>query len=552
MEVFASTPLFYMSFILRSLLLCLLAVSAQAHDVWQLYTPAPSVWEDASIVDACLGQESVLLLSKGAQPRLFWSRFWDGDSPASADPYHGEWLRPIQPASVAMGAGRIVVVGREGKILSRAIANQPAHYMDLRPWDYQASGTACDLKRVRFINGRFVAIGERFADGQNPAGDRNDILTSLDGVIWIRHRFSAAAMGGQTEDMLDITFRAGDTPGTGAWLVGINREGSCLRFSENFSAVTRVNVAGLGAGQQVCFGSGAYVIASETGLYRSVDGTVFSPVQGELAYTLAHDGERFVAFRWQYPGTTIHSVDGLNWTASSSVPWLDAPVTWLIGRQGLWIAGSADRGLSSKPSVTPQITMQPAPYTLLQQGESVTLSVAVADAPNTSFVWYREEGGSWERVTDGGLISGADTASLTLSQTTLSQAKDYLVRVYNDAGQVSSTVARVAVKVQGQAAVLTANDPMPSTAPGSPVTSPNGVFRVEGTGGMSSMASRSRRCCWRIPRTPRCGLWRMMAPALARRRCQVCGRRRWSGVRRERCASWRTSCVMSMVFRSAV
>lgn len=461
-------------------MLCLLAVAAQGHDVWQLYDPAPSVWEDASIVDACLGQESVLLLSKSSQPRLFWSRFWDGDSPAGADPYHGEWLRPIQPASVAMGAGRIVVVGREGKILSRAIANQPAHYMDVRPWDYQASGTACDLKRVRFINGRFVAIGERFADGQNAAGDRNEILTSLDGVTWTRHRFPASALGGETEDMLDITFRAGDTPGTGAWLVGINREGSCLRFSENFSAVTRVNVAGLGAGQQVCFGSGAYVIASDTGLHRSVDGVTFSPVSVESAYELAHDGTRFVAFRWQFPGTTIHSVDGLSWTASSTVPWLDAPVTWLIGRQGLWIAGSAQRGLSSKPSLQPQIIAQPAPHTLLQQGEPVTLTVTVADAPSTSFQWYRDQWGTWEPVKDGGTIAGAETASLTLSSVTLSQAKDYMVKIYNDAGQASSAVARVAVWAQGQGAVLTTNDPIPNSGTGSAVTSPNGVFRVEG------------------------------------------------------------------------
>jgi hypothetical protein len=459
-----------------------LAVSARGHDVWQLYDPAPSVWEEASIVDACLGQESVLLLSKGAQPRLFWSRFWDGDAPAGADPYHGEWLRPIQPASVAMGAGRIVVVGREGKILSRAIANQPAHYMDVRPWDYQSSGTACDLKRVRFINGRFVAIGERFADGQNAAGDRNDILTSLDGITWTRHRFSAAALGGQTEDMLDILYQSGGTPGTGSWLVGINRAGRFLRFSENFSSVTRVNVAGLGIGQQVCFGSGVYVIASETGLFRSVDGMTFSPVLAESSYKLAHDGTRFVAFMHYYgPGSIWHSTDGLGWTEASSVPSLEALTTWLIGCQGLWLAGSAQRGLSSKPSGLPQITAQPAPFTLLHQGGSVTLSVTVAEAPNTSFAWYRGSEGFWEQVKEGSAISGTDTASLTLSSVTLSEADDYLVKVYNPAGLVNSAVARVAVRVLGQGAALTLNDNTPpSVGTGSPVTSPNGVFRVEG------------------------------------------------------------------------
>jgi hypothetical protein len=428
------------------------------------------------VVDACLWEERALLLSSGAEPKLIWSRFWDREILDFHYDRHREVLPDIQPTSVAVGAGRIVIVGHEGRIISRAISNAPRHTLDLLPWEYQASGTMCDLKRVRFLNGRFIAIGSRFADWQNPAGDRNDILSSLDGVTWTRHRFTPAAMGGKTEDMLDVIYKAGATPGTGFWLVGINRAGSLLRFSEDFGSVTRMNVAGLGARQQLCLGSGAMVIASDFGFFRSVDGLSFSPVRQGSAFRLAHDGTRFVAL--VYGGGIVHSVDGLSWAGASSVPSLNTQMTWLLGRQGLWIAGSLDQGLFSKPADVPQITTQPAALTLLQEGESVTLSVTAADAPGKRFIWYRSTTNR-QRVLDGVGISGAKTSSLTLSSVRQSDADDYFVVVYDDVGSVKSAVARVAVQVPLLGAVFTLNPPPVGAAP-TAVVSPDGVFRVEG------------------------------------------------------------------------
>ncbi len=460
---------------------CLLSASLRGYDSWQLHTPTLSP-DFVGVVDAVVPNEgvsmdyAVQLTQMSHGHNLVWTRFWDTQAFAPEGPFTHALPSGIEPQSLAFGAGRLVIVGLRGRIISQsltALSSENTYSDD--GWQPSDSGTACDLRKVRFINGRFVAVGDVFRDPQNPAGNRIEICVSLDGVTWKKHRFPATL---SSENMTDIAFLPGVTLGTGRWMASVFGPGACLSFPEDFSSITRVNHPLLGYEPHICSGAGVFVITSGNGLFTSTDGATLQQVREEWHGRVAFGGDRFVAFS---NAGIIHSTDGSVWVPSASQPSFYYENKWLCGRGSLWLAGDLQRAAYSVPVTRPEITQQPPALTELNLGESTTFTVAVADSSQKRFQWYRSiVDSSPAALVDGARISGARTASLTLTNVTLDDGADYYCLVMDDALSVRSIVARLKVSFSSGGARLTLHGADLHVPTPAVVTSANGVFRAQG------------------------------------------------------------------------
>ena len=86
------------------------------------------------------------------------------------------------------------------------------------------------------------------------------------------------------------------------------------------------------------------------------------------------------------------------------------------------------------------VTMNPVGSTI-NKGTAFSLAVTAVGSSTLSYQWRR--GGA--HLVNGGNISGADTATLTISAAELSDSGEYTVRVSNTAGSVFSQPATVTV-----------------------------------------------------------------------------------------------------------
>lgn len=100
-------------------------------------------------------------------------------------------------------------------------------------------------------------------------------------------------------------------------------------------------------------------------------------------------------------------------------------------------------------SVAPNITQQPLPTVQVLAGAAATFSVSVANA--ASLQWQRQSGSSWTNLTNGAGVSGATTATLSLSNVQASLDNSvYRVLVNGSCGTPltsSTSVLRVVVPV---------------------------------------------------------------------------------------------------------
>jgi len=91
--------------------------------------------------------------------------------------------------------------------------------------------------------------------------------------------------------------------------------------------------------------------------------------------------------------------------------------------------------------IPPSITTQPISQTVLK-GDSVTFTVEATGDEPLSYQWKKSD----DNLTDGGNISGATTATLTISNVQETDAGIYRVEITNTAGSVTSEVVTLTVK----------------------------------------------------------------------------------------------------------
>lgn len=108
----------------------------------------------------------------------------------------------------------------------------------------------------------------------------------------------------------------------------------------------------------------------------------------------------------------------------------------------------------TKIAAAPVITTQPATQTV-SEGSTITLSVEASGSAPLTYLW--KKGGT--ALTNAGHLSGADTASLTITGVTTDDVGDYTVEVSNSAGSVTSSAATVTVSTTPVAATITWENP---------------------------------------------------------------------------------------------
>jgi len=117
----------------------------------------------------------------------------------------------------------------------------------------------------------------------------------------------------------------------------------------------------------------------------------------------------------------------------------------------------------------PEITLQPASQTN-QAGSTVSFTVAATGQAPLAYRWQKDG----VDLSDGGIISGAQTDTLTLAGVTAAEEGSYAVGVTNAAGGVRSEAAVLVVQ---NPPVITLNPAGQAVAAGATVT-----FSVEATG----------------------------------------------------------------------
>src|SRR5207248_1827338 len=95
----------------------------------------------------------------------------------------------------------------------------------------------------------------------------------------------------------------------------------------------------------------------------------------------------------------------------------------------------------------PNITRQPADVTV-SEGHAASFSVSVTGASLT-YRWQKFDGSAWQDLTDGGDVSGATTANLSIANAAADDAGQYRVVVSNSLG--SPAVRPFVPEFSGQA-----------------------------------------------------------------------------------------------------
>lgn len=298
-------------------------------------------------------------------------------------------LKLAHPLAVASGAGIYVWVGRNGEI------STSVNGID---WTARTSGTTNALNAVTYAFNRFIAIG-----------DRGTVLTSPDGMTWVKLADPAIA-----------TF--------------------------DFKAIAA-------SPDRVVLGAATDAVASATSALP--DGTPIV-VRGQPGFTsLAYFDGEFLATGassiYPYfapPMWLVRSSDGITWTAPATPLGGLHGLTIAIGNGTALVGGMAARSdeyyrrqyyaliqaVSTEAAVAPTISFPP-PSISRPAGETAVFMVGLVATGPLTYQWRHA----------GVAIAGATDPVLRLTLVEAADAGDYTVTVTNSAGSATSVAATLTV-----------------------------------------------------------------------------------------------------------
>lgn len=175
---------------------------------------------------------------------------------------------------------------------------------------------------------------------------------------------------------------------------------------------------------------------------QPADQSVYSG--GTAVFTVATFGGAPVYYQWQHDGVNLTNGNGFSGATTATLTITNA-AAGAAGFYSVVVSNSVNSLTSDDASLEvifapPNITTQPASQTLLTGMMAVFTVTAVGDQP-LSYQWL-DDG---VNLTNGGSITGATTASLTVSNVTFASAGNYSVMVSNAIYSVSSTGAVLTV-----------------------------------------------------------------------------------------------------------
>lgn len=247
------------------------------------------------------------------------------------------------------------------------------------------------------------ANGTALGWGQNFSG------TVGDGTTMNRH--SPVPVAGLTN--------VRDVQGTGSHVVALRQDGT---------------VWGWGANSSGQLGTGTLAIAVPTPV--QVSGMTNVTHIGATIYTsafLRNDGTVWV--------TGTNYAGGLGTvTGTGGALFVTTPIRIFSITGATYLATGTHPTIVLAPAMPVNITQQPMSRTHVE-GQSASFTVAATGTPALSYQWMRNN----MPVMNGGAITGATTASLTINPTMIGHAGTYTVAVTNIQGTVNSTPAVLTV-----------------------------------------------------------------------------------------------------------
>lgn len=283
-------------------------------------------------------------------------------------------------------------------------------------WYDQVTPTATILYSVVYGAGKFVAVGES-----------ETILTSPDGVNWTSWRTNSGTLNSVTYG--NNMFVA----------VGVSGSSGTIRYSSDGQTWNATSAGNTGF-NSVTYANGLFILVGDNGrIYSSSNGSTWTlrtptPSTSRAFRTVEYVNDRFIAVG-DLDGSTgtgavvAHSTDGTTWTKEVSN--ISVALYSSVAAKGKYVAVGNNGSIVTAPyteSGAFALTGQPGPASQTVNGGATVTYTATVNGSGVQYRWVKDG----VPLTDGPGISGATTASLTLSGVDVLDTGIYYLSAWND------------------------------------------------------------------------------------------------------------------------
>ena len=279
------------------------------------------------------------------------------------------------------------------------------------------------MNGVHYANGMFVATG-----------NSGTIITSPDGLTWTERTLTSATLNA-------VTY------GGGMWVI----VGDSGQSRYSMDGVTWMTSSHGGNMNAVSYANGLFVAVGDSGGIRtSVNGINWTSRSSGVFKDLR--GVEYINGVWvavglqdgsSGPAVVTTSTDGITWTKeTSNTPRDFYGIGKANGQAFVFGESGVIQSLPFQDTASPLVVSNPMSQTI-NAGGTLNLSASVTGDPTISYRWLR----NGVAVVDGGTVSGATTANLTITGVAAEDDGEYVLEVSNDSGIRQSLPATVTVNL---------------------------------------------------------------------------------------------------------
>ncbi len=194
----------------------------------------------------------------------------------------------------------------------------------------------------------------------------------------------------------------------------------------------------------------ALAIVNTTPLITTQPASQTNAINGTTQFSVTAAGNAPLSYQWQATNsgsggfTNLANGGPISGATSNVLTISPVDASWALAYQV--VVTNSYGAVTSSPAATltvltiPAITTQPVSQTVLS-GSTVTFNVGAAGVGTLDYQWRANGGTGYTNITNGGIISGANTSTLTLSGVSANWGLSYQVIVTNANGAITSSPA---------------------------------------------------------------------------------------------------------------
>jgi hypothetical protein len=162
-----------------------------------------------------------------------------------------------------------------------------------------------------------------------------------------------------------------------------------------------------------------------------------------VSFTAGANGSAPLSYQWHKGATALPGATSSSYSIAAASTNDAATYSVVITNA----AGSITSAVATLTVLVPPSIVTPPQSMTVSNGTAATLTVAAAGSPPLAYQW----------LFNGGLLAGATSSSLTISNAQSANQGDYTVTVTNAVGSVTSPAAHLTVQSQGTGTFLVSN-----------------------------------------------------------------------------------------------